>query len=112
VLAARYGRRVGRLVRAVSHPADQQYVDHLATALAEEPWARVLKLSDFTDNGVGIIHAVGPKVVRSARKYTPAVPVLRDLLGRPDTPLEPAVKAHIGAQLDLAERRFAAILAV
>jgi hypothetical protein len=39
------------------------------------------------------------------------VPVLRDLLHRPDTPLDPSVKDHIAAQLDLAEQRFAAILA-
>ena len=39
-----------------------------AAALDGEPWARVIKLSDFTDNGVGIIHSIGPLVVRSARK--------------------------------------------
>jgi (p)ppGpp synthase/HD superfamily hydrolase len=118
VLTTRYGARVARLVRAVTNPeyepgADRtrEYLDHLATALDREPWARVLKLSDFTDNGVGIIHTVGPKVHRSARKYTGAVPVLRELLARADTPLEPAVKEHIHRQLDLADRRFAAILA-
>ena len=45
-----------------------------------------------------------------ARKYTGAVPVLRDLLDRPDTPLRAEVKDHIHRQLDLAEARFAAIL--
>ena len=58
-----------------------------------------------------VIHAVGPKLRRSAEKYAPLVPVLRDLLALPDTPLEPAVKEHIGRQLDLAESRFAVILA-
>src|SRR4051812_36092991 len=118
VLTDRYGTRVARLVAAVTNPdfpagADRTrlYLDHLGTALAAEPWARVLKLSDFTDNGVGIIHTVGPKVHRSARKYTGAVPVLRDLLDRPDTPLPAEVKDHIHRQLDLAEARFAAILA-
>ena len=48
---------------------------------------------------------------RSARKYDAAVPVLREFLDRPDTPLAPEVKAHIGGQLDLARQRFAAILA-
>jgi len=110
VLRDRYGPRVARLVSAVTH-VDLPYVDHLARALAAEPWARVIKLSDFTDNGVGIIHAVGPKVPRLAAKYAGAVPVLRELLHRADTPLEPAVKAHIDAQLDLAEQRLAAILA-
>jgi hypothetical protein len=118
VLTTRYGPRVARLVNAVTNPERQpgvdrilQYIGHLATALDREPWARVLKLSDFTDNGVGIIHTIGPKAQRSARKYTGAVPVLRELLTRPDTPLEPAVKDHIHQQLDLADQRFAAILA-
>ena len=118
VLADRYGPRVARLVAAVTNPAlapggdrIRHYLDHLTTALTGEPWARVIKLSDFTDNGVGIIHTTGPKVLSSARKYTGAVPILRDLLDRPDTPLEPAVKDHIRAQLDLADQRFAAILA-
>jgi len=118
VVTDRYGQRVARLVNAVTNPEPRagvdrtrQYVDHLATALADEPWARVLKLSDFTDNGVGIIHTIGPKVQRSARKYTSAVPVLRNLLDRPDTSLDPSVKDHIHRQLDLAEERFTAILA-
>lgn len=117
-LTHRYGPRVAKLVDAVTNPDHQpgadrtwQYIDHLATALDAEPWARVIKLSDFTDNGVGIIHAIGPKVQHSARKYTDAVPVLRDLLDRPDTPLDRSVKDHIHRQLDLAQQRFTAILA-
>jgi (p)ppGpp synthase/HD superfamily hydrolase len=118
VLTKRHGRRVARLVNAVTNQPDrpeidriQQYVKHLATALDDEPWARVIKLSDFTDNGCGISYAIGPKVHHLARKYTPAVPVLRDLLARPDTPLHPDVKVHIHQQLDLAQQRFAAVLA-
>jgi (p)ppGpp synthase/HD superfamily hydrolase len=125
-ITARYGERVTRLVAAVTNPdrrtgpsiptgtdwqtLNRQYVTHLATTLDAEPWARVLKLSDFTDNGVGIIHTVGPKVRHSARKYNGFLPVLRELLARPDTPLPNGVKNHINAQLDLAEHRFAAIL--
>jgi hypothetical protein len=37
------------------------------------------------------------------------VPVLRELVARPDTPL-PDVEAKIAGQFDLAEQRFAAIL--
>jgi hypothetical protein len=116
VLTDRYGPRVTRLVQAVTNPEPnpdidrtQQYLDHLRTALDAEPWARVIKLSDFTDNGVGIIHTIGPKAHRSALKYTGAVPVLRELLTRSDTPLAAQVKHHIGRQLDLAAHRFAAI---
>ena len=38
------------------------------------------------------------------------VPVLRELVARPDTPLSDDVKAQIAGQFDLAEQRFAAIL--
>jgi hypothetical protein len=62
-----------------------------------------------TDNGVGLIHTTGPKLDRLAAKYTPLVPVLRDLIARPDTPLDDDVKQHILAQLDRAAERFAAI---
>ncbi|GGR95145.1 hypothetical protein GCM10010169_44640 [Micromonospora fulviviridis] len=116
-LAARFGPRVARLVGAVTNPAYDpgrdrhvQYREHVAASLDREPWARVIKVSDFTDNGVGVIHTVGPKVARSAAKYRPLVPVFRDLIARPDTPLSAPVKRHIFAQLDLAEERFSAIL--
>ncbi|MFF5174648.1 HD domain-containing protein [Micromonospora sp. NPDC000089] len=116
-LAARFGPRVARLVAAVTNPAydperdrNAQYREHLAVSLAREPWARVIKVSDFTDNGVGVVYSVGAKVARSAAKYRPLVPMFRDLIARPDTPLSAPVKRHIFAQLDLAERRFAAIL--
>jgi hypothetical protein len=69
----------------------------------------VIKASDFTDNGVGLIHASGPKVPRLARKYAPLVPVLADLIARPDTPLAPPVKARILGQLVAAQQRFAVI---
>lgn len=116
-IAQRYGTRVAALVNAVTNPeydparsADDQYREHVAQALEDEPWARVIKISDFTDNGVGVIHTIGPKVHRAATKYRPLVPVLRDLVARTDTPLPDDVKAHIFRQLDLAEERFAAIL--
>ncbi|MCW3816965.1 HD domain-containing protein [Micromonospora sp. DR5-3] len=116
-LADRFGPRVARLVGAVTNPVYDpgrdrhvQYREHVAASLDREPWARVIKVSDFTDNGVGVIHTVGPKVARSAAKYRPLVPVFRDLIARPDTPLSAPVKQHIFAQLDLAEERFSAIL--
>ncbi|MET8348441.1 MULTISPECIES: HD domain-containing protein [unclassified Micromonospora] len=116
-LATRFGPRVATLVAAVTNPVydpqrdrNTQYREHLRVSLDREPWARVIKVSDFTDNGVGVIHTVGPKVVSSAIKYRPLVPLFRDLIGRPDTPLSQAVKRHIFSQLDLAEERFSAIL--
>ncbi|MEO3820519.1 HD domain-containing protein [Plantactinospora sp. B24E8] len=116
-VARRFNPRVARLVAAVTNPEyapdrdrDEQYRAHLAESLEREPWARVIKISDFTDNGVGVIHTTGDKVPRSARKYRPLLPLLRDLVRRPDTPLDAEARTHILGQLDLAEQRFAAIL--
>jgi hypothetical protein len=116
VLAAEFGPRVAELVAAVTNPAyapdrdaHDQYREHVADSLAASPWARVIKASDFTDNGVGLIHTTGPRLVTLAAKYAPLVPVLRDLIARPDTPLGDAAKEHILAQLDRAADRFAAI---
>jgi (p)ppGpp synthase/HD superfamily hydrolase len=116
-LARRFNPRVAGLVRSVTNPEydplrdrDDQYRMHVAESLDRDPWARVIKVSDFTDNGVGIIHTTYEKAYRSATKYRPLVPKLRELVGRPDTPLSLAARDHILDQLDLAEERFAAIL--
>ncbi|MDQ0366474.1 HD domain-containing protein [Catenuloplanes indicus] len=116
-VARRFNKRVADLVRSVTNPAYEpgrdryeQYREHVAESLDRDPWARVIKVSDFTDNGVGIIHTTGPKLESSARKYRPLVPTFRELISRPDTPLAPEARSHIMDQLDLAEERFAAIL--
>jgi hypothetical protein len=116
-LSSKYGSRVARLVDAVTNPdwdplrdRNEQYRAHVEEALNDEPWARVIKMSDFTDNGVGIIHTTGPKLVHAATKYAPLVPVLRELVSRSDTPLEDEVKQHKYEQIDLAEERFRSIL--
>ncbi|GIM96995.1 HD domain-containing protein [Paractinoplanes toevensis] len=116
-LARRFNPRVAELVRSVTNPEydplrdrHEQYREHVATSLDRDPWARVIKLSDFTDNGVGVVHTTAEKAFSSATKYRPLVPKLRELAGRPDTPLSVAAKDHILDQLDLAEERFAAIL--
>jgi (p)ppGpp synthase/HD superfamily hydrolase len=118
VIADRFGSRVADLVRAVTNPEYDddrdhhvQYREHVAESLEHNPWARVVKVSDFTDNGVGLIHTTpGPKLHKLARKYRPVVPILRDMVTRPDTPLADEVKQRIIEQLDLAEMRFDAIL--
>ena len=73
VLAARFGPQAAALVEAVTNPVylpgqdkDEQYRAHVAASLAANPGARVIKVSDFTDNGVGVIHTTGPKAVRLA----------------------------------------------
>ncbi|WP_433828748.1 HD domain-containing protein [Actinoplanes sp. CA-015351] len=118
-LGRRFNCRVADLVSSVTNPEydpgrdrHEQYREHVAESLERDPWARVIKISDFTDNGVGVIHTTMDKAFRSATKYRPLVPTLRELVGRPDTPLSTQAKEHILDQLDLAEERFAAILDV
>ncbi|MBH0774909.1 HD domain-containing protein [Nocardia bovistercoris] len=117
-LADRFGTRVADIVAAVTNPTPdpgrdkhEQYRDHVATNLDRSPLARIVKLSDFTDNGVGILYATGPVMAKLATKYRPLTDVYRDLVTRPDTPLAEHVKQHILDQLDRADERFDAILA-
>ncbi|NUS43024.1 MAG: HD domain-containing protein [Mycobacteriaceae bacterium] len=117
-LAARFGNRVADLVAAVTNPPPaesvdrhEQYRDFVAASLDRNPWARIIKLSDFTDNGVGILYTTGPKLRTLAVKYRPLTDVYRDLVARSDTPLSAAAKREIMDQLDLADERFDAILA-
>jgi len=90
-------------------PEHEQYREHVTASLQASPWARVIKASDFTGNAVGLIHTTGPKLSKLADKYRPLVPGLRELILRPDTPLNPEVKERIARQLNNAEDRFAAI---
>jgi hypothetical protein len=115
-LAAEFGARVAGFVAAVTNPVyapdrdpNEQYREHLAESLGDCPWARVIKASDFTDNGAGLIHITGPRLRRLADKYAPLVPLLRELITRPDTPLDDQARQHILAQLDRAAGRFAAV---
>jgi len=117
-LAGRFGSRVASLVGAVTNPdfepgrdAHEQYREHVARSLDRSPWARVIKASDFADNGAGLIHTAGPRAERLAAKYAPLVPVLREVITRPDTPLPAPARQHIVDQLDRAAERFAALLA-
>ena len=117
VLGRDFGPRVAELVGAVTNPEyeddrdhDEQYREHVVASLAATPWARLIKFSDFTDNGVGILYTTGPKVRRAAVKYGPLVPLLRGLIDLPDTPLDGEVRRHVHRQFHLADSRFAAIL--
>ncbi|GAA5077113.1 HD domain-containing protein [Nocardia iowensis] len=117
-LADRFGERVAELVAAVTNPEPDpsidrhlQYREHVAANLDHAPWARIVKLSDFTDNGVGILYATGSAMHKLAVKYRPLTAIYRDLVTRADTPLADDVKQHILGQLDSADERFEAILA-
>jgi hypothetical protein len=108
--------RTAALVAAVTNPGwepgrdeHEQYREHVLASLEASPWARVIKASDLTDNAVGIIHTTEPKLAKLAGKYGPLVPALRELILRPDTPLENDVKDMIAAQLDAALERLTVI---
>jgi hypothetical protein len=116
-LAAEFGPRVAALVGAVTNPPyapdrdqHEQYREHVADSLRRNPWARVIKASDFADNGAGLIHTTGPRLHKLAGKYAPLVPVLQELIALPDTPLDDPARQHILTQLSRAEDRFAALL--
>ena len=116
VLARQFGERTADLVSAVTNPAwdpgrdkHEQYREHLAESLDGSRWARVIKVSDITDNAVGLFHTTGPSLPRRAGKYLPLLPVLRELVQRADTPLEDDVKRMIAGQFDKAGGRLAAI---
>jgi hypothetical protein len=116
LLAGEFGARAAGLVAAVTNPVWEpgrdkleQYRQHVIASLDACPWARVIKLSDFTDNAVGLIHTTGPKLPRLAAKYGPLVPALREFALRADTPLDGEVKQMIARQLDSAAIRLRAI---
>jgi hypothetical protein len=116
-LAADFGPQVAELVGAVTNPEyapdrdqHEQYREHVADSLRRNPWARVIKASDFADNGAGLIHTTGPRLHKLAGKYAPLIPVLQELIARPDTPLDGPARQHILTQLSRAADRFEALL--
>jgi hypothetical protein len=116
LLAGQFGERTAELVAAVTNPPwepgrdkHEQYREHVTQSLDASPWARVIKVSDLTDNAVGLFHTTGPSLPRRAGKYRPLLPVLRELILRPDPPLRDDVKRMITDQLEKADGRLAAI---
>jgi hypothetical protein len=116
MLGRQFGERTAQVVAEVTNPVwepgrdkHEQYREHVAVSLAASPWARVVKVSDFTDNAIGLFHTTGPKVPELARKYRPLIPVLRELVLRTDTPLQPEAKDTVVRQLGKTEVRFASL---
>jgi (p)ppGpp synthase/HD superfamily hydrolase len=119
-LADRFGPRAAGLVADVTNPKydpgrhtndqNEQYCQHVAACLDASPSARIIKASDFADNGVGLIHITEWRLSYLARKYTGMVSVLQEMISRPDTPLGEPVRQHILEQLEQAKERFEANL--
>ena len=92
VLGGQFGERAAEMVAAVTNPAwepcrdeHEQYREHVTASLQASPWARVIKVSDLTDNAVGLFYTTGPKLPKLARKYRPLVPQMRELILSPLT---------------------------
>jgi len=96
VLAGQFGARAAGLVGAVTNPAwepgrdkHEQYREHVAASLDASPWARVLKLSDFTDNGVAAAPDAFEVALLNANTLAP-------VKSKKDGPIRLLVAARIG----------------
>ena len=117
-LAGWFGAPVADLVEAVTNPPPDpgrdrhlQYRDHLLVSLRANPWARVVKASDFVDNAGTIQPSAGPRARRTAEKYRTVAPLLCDLVALPDTPLAGAARARVLTELTTVTRRLDRLLA-
>jgi (p)ppGpp synthase/HD superfamily hydrolase len=113
--AREFSPRMARLVRAVTNPerdpdlstADWRalYLAHVVTSLDTEPAARVIKLSDFADNGARVAATVTDPDRRAhlSAKYLPLIPHLADFTTRDDTPLDSLAREKILDMLNQAK---------
>lgn len=82
------------------------------TPLGYREWGR--RLNDGIHDGdltrylTDLISDTG-QTIRAGQQVQSLVPVLRELILRPDTPLNPDIKQMIAGQLDNAEDRFATL---
>jgi len=67
----RVGGALELMPRLHARDRHEQYREHVAASLEGSPWARVVKVSDFTDNAVGLFHTTGESLPRRAGKYLP-----------------------------------------
>ncbi|HET9850324.1 MAG TPA: HD domain-containing protein [Candidatus Saccharimonadales bacterium] len=117
-VAEQFNPDVSQLVSAVTNPEYEEgrdklekYQAHVAEMLEHgDPRVRILKVSDFTDNALGLIYMNAQGAAYRARRYNTLVPVFDKAINKPDTPLSPEAKAHITKQLDETRRRLALFL--
>lgn len=108
---------VATIVKGVSNPVfnmsldkHTQYRTHVEDHIVQASDVRIflVKLSDFTDNAVGLHYATGPKVPKLASKYLPLIDIFERGLDRADLPLSTSVIAHIKTQLGATKARLLA----
>jgi (p)ppGpp synthase/HD superfamily hydrolase len=110
-----FSPRMARLVRAVTNPdrepgvssADWRavYLEHVVTSLDQDPFARVIKLSDFADNGPRVNATITDPGRRDhlRAKYLPLIPYLTDFTMRDDTPLDSLAREKVLDMLNQAK---------
>ncbi len=120
VLGGRFSERAARIISAVTNVPDEDqptgYIDKL-TAYANKvhtavqtPEGWVVKLVDWCDNGVGVIHDIegqGHKHQHFRRKYGKVLPILeaRFLDDDIQAMLSPAAKAYVRRQFERGRQR-------
>jgi len=116
-ISKRFNPRVSRLLKALTNPpghiSRDEYDAHVRQNLLDEPDAVPIKISDFTDNAVGIFWTVGEeKKIKLAGKYLPLVDFYRDLITSGHYQFNDIAKAKILKQLNDGEMRMRDILKV
>lgn len=118
VIATEFNPDVAKLVSSVTNPEYEegrdkleQYQEHVSSILSEDdPRVRILKVSDFTDNALGITYMPEEGGKYRAKRYLVLVPAFKHAIQKSDTPISERVRGHIIGQLDEAQRRLAVLL--
>lgn len=122
-ISEKYSPRTSKIVHSVTNkytdpaeaktllPAEKNaiYKKHLEEEITDNPYATLVKASDFADNAAGLHHNDVPgfeaKVVKQARKYHPCIPLFRNELTKPGFPLPDESIQLLLNQLDRTEGR-------
>ena len=118
VIGTEFNSDVADLVRSVTNPEYkagrgklEQYQTHIREILNNhDPRARILKVSDFTDNAMGLVYIPEKDAKYRAERYSSLVPIFEEAIQRPDTPLSAEAKAHILEQMVETQKRLATLL--
>jgi len=118
VIEAGFNSDVADLVRSVTNPEYkagrgkiERYQAHIRDILYNhDPRARILKVSDFTDNAMGLVYIPEHDAEYRAKRYWTLVPIFEETIRRPDTPLSTEAKAHILDQMVETQERLSLFL--
>lgn len=88
----------------------KEYQEHVAAVLKTNRRARILKISDFIDNGGGAKYLPKDRAIYCAYKYLPLVPIFKQMITKLDTPLLENIRQYILDQIDEVEQYLQGIL--